>query len=147
MKMNKEQRNIISKMVCDAFAKKVENNNKKIFKDFDLKANVRCYYNEAVFKIDLTDSQCRSHNPAYIKLAKTLFNKKEYTVTFYNGYLNVKFNKKAEQLLNNALNPKRIVEDIIDNFNDKMKTEFMLQTSFNDITDINKFIKEFVKSI
>lgn len=148
MRMNKEQRLLISKMVCEKVAEKIKNKHKQVFKDYKLSIKAHCYYNSNIFQIDLYNRDSDTIvSPEYTKLTKLLFKQKEYTVTLKGKHLNVTFTKKAKQQLSKIPDHRKKVEKEIDNFNEKMKTEFILQTSFNDINDIKDFVQEFVKSI
>jgi len=142
----KAQQVVLSKALCEAVIKQLTTKHKNILGKYTLSlSSPDDWYNKSDFyKIKFTSP---SNPPAKITKAKEEFKTGNFkTSVDSEGKLKIEYTKPALKRINKAGNYFKPVTQELNRFADKMDKEFLLRTSFDDMSDITSFIKIFTKT-
>jgi len=147
-KMNKEQRVLLSKMVCtaaiDAFYKKFS----KSFKEYKISISLSRHWGNSsdLHYITLNDNY-EETCPAVTRVKAKHFKLNNYKSSFKSGHIVSIFNTRAQKEINQVIKARTMVVQQVTAFNNKMETDFLLKTTFDDIVDIQQFVIAFTKDM
>jgi len=147
-KMNKEQRKILSKAVCNKAIERLTRLYSQVITNHKLTFDVTKYYSAECYHLNISRSCSTRSTPAIKPIVKKAFDAKQYTVKLdKDGLLQPAFYKSVLQQIARAKKPINSVEKAVKEFNDRMETEFIMKTSFNDLNDITGFMTAFTTKI
>lgn len=145
-KMNKEQRSLVSKMICEAAVKALTKKHFKSLKTFNCTIELKRAWGDNPIHDIVLDLPIRCKLST--ALGEQLTKNKEYIVTCdKNGTPHIAFNAKAEKELEKQKAPLIAIRADINKFNTTMATKYILTTSFTSVDDVHEFIKEFSKNL
>lgn len=141
----KAQQVVLSKALCEAVITQLTLKYKDILGKYKLKLSAPTeWYNKSDFyKVKFITPD---NPPAKIATAKDQFAIGNYkTSVDSEGRINIEYTKLALKRINKAGNYFKPLIKEVNRFTDKMDQEFLLRTSFDDMSDIQSFIKIFTK--
>ena len=142
----KAQQVVLSKALCEAVIIQLTKKHKSLLGKYELNlSSPNDWYNKSDFyKVKFITP---SNPPAKISAAKDEFTVGNFkTYIDAEGKLKIKFTKPALKRIEKAGAYFTTLTKDLKRFADKMDKEFLLRTSFDDMSDITSFIKIFTKS-
>lgn len=147
--MNKEQRILVSKLICEAAIKNLTKKFGKTLKEFkaEIVLSRNWHQDSANLSLKFDDDTLLTTKKVKAMLSKA-YRDGEYTVKLNPvGKLEAVFNKSVINRKNWLIKPVSDLRTAVREFNLKLENDFMLQTSFAGIEDVQDFIKTFAKNI
>lgn len=146
--MNKEQRTVLSKAICEKAIERLTYLYGSIIKAHNLKLNTYKSYSDSIYTIIVNNPDYPNNSPAIKPIVLAAIKAGNYTVKFTErGYLEASFTRLINNKIKNLSKPKQKVKQAAKAFNLRMETEFMLKTSFDDLSDIQGFMAAFASKI
>ena len=147
-RMNKEQRSIVSKQICQKAIDRFTRLHGKQMKAVGLTLSLSHRWgNIEPYSINYSetgDTTC----PAVKPVIKQLYAEKAYTIKLSpHNKLEISFTKIAQHKIDKALAPRKILIKAIKDFNAQMDNNFIMATSFTDLNDVSGFIAAFASKI
>lgn len=148
-KMSKEQRELVSKLVCQEAAAVINKKYGGVLKKFEATVGHTGTYRSPIYHVGIRLSGDEGVATKIRKehTSKAIRNGAYKISVSAGGYPTVTLHESVNKGIAAVMKPIRAIEDKVREFNNKMDTEFMLTTSFDGVDDISQFIKDFTAGI